>query len=568
MTATRPASDAAISAGSALYPRVRETYTYGTAGFRTLAEVLDSVLFRMGLLAVLRSKALHGQWVGVMVTASHNEERDNGVKLVEPMGEMLVPAWEVYAAQLANAVTDAALVEAVAAVVAAAGIDLAQPARVVYAADTRPSGPRLIACLEHGLRAMDAATETRGLGVATTPELHYVVCCLNTRDAPRPYGQPDRAGYLSKLATAFGGLVTTPPPSPLHVDCANGVGSLAMTALLETLRAAGTGALLDVRLMNTATATPGALNRDCGADFVKFHQKPPAGLRLQEGDRWCSLDGDADRIVFYYVRDGAFRLLDGDKIAVLAAVYIRDLLAAAQLAPLPATAADAAATPQPLTVGIVQTAYANGSATAYIRDVLKLQTVCTPTGVKHLHHAAQAFDVGVYFEANGHGTVLFSPRAVALFHAAAGATPAQQAAIVALRALTDLINQTVGDAISDLLLVEAALAHARMAFPDWDALYTDLPNRQVKVRVADRHQFVPIKADTELAEPAALQDQIRGLVAQTPQGRCFVRPSGTEDVVRVYAEAQTVADTVRLAQAVCDVIYDHHGGLGDRPRVA
>ena len=29
----------------------------------------------------------------------------------------------------------------------------------------------------------------------------------------------------------------------------------------------------------------------------------------------------------------------------------------------------------------------------------------TPTGVKHLHHKAQEFDLGVYFEANGHGTV-------------------------------------------------------------------------------------------------------------------------------------------------------------------
>ena len=32
----------------------------------------------------------------------------------------------------------------------------------------------------------------------------------------------------------------------------------------------------------------------------------------------------------------------------------------------------------------------------------------TPTGVKYLHEAAHHFDIGVYFEANGHGTVLFS----------------------------------------------------------------------------------------------------------------------------------------------------------------
>jgi len=27
--------------------------------------------------------------------------------------------------------------------------------------------------------------------------------------------------------------------------------------------------------------------------------------------------------------------------------------------------------------------------------------------VKHLHHKANDYDVGIYFEANGHGTLLF-----------------------------------------------------------------------------------------------------------------------------------------------------------------
>ena len=37
-----------------------------------------------------------------MITASHNPEEDNGVKLVEPMGAMLIPAWEGYATRFAN----------------------------------------------------------------------------------------------------------------------------------------------------------------------------------------------------------------------------------------------------------------------------------------------------------------------------------------------------------------------------------------------------------------------------------------------------------------------------------
>ena len=40
--------------------------------------------------------------VGVMVTASHNPAADNGSKIVDQDGGMLVPEWEVFATRLAN----------------------------------------------------------------------------------------------------------------------------------------------------------------------------------------------------------------------------------------------------------------------------------------------------------------------------------------------------------------------------------------------------------------------------------------------------------------------------------
>ena len=43
----------------------------------------------MGLLAVLRSRCKGGVSIGAMITASHNPAPDNGVKLVDPAGEML-----------------------------------------------------------------------------------------------------------------------------------------------------------------------------------------------------------------------------------------------------------------------------------------------------------------------------------------------------------------------------------------------------------------------------------------------------------------------------------------------
>ena len=41
--------------------------------------------------------------IGVMITASHNPAPDNGVKLVDPAGEMLENSWESIATKVANA---------------------------------------------------------------------------------------------------------------------------------------------------------------------------------------------------------------------------------------------------------------------------------------------------------------------------------------------------------------------------------------------------------------------------------------------------------------------------------
>jgi phosphoacetylglucosamine mutase len=48
-------------------------------------------------------------------------------------------------------------------------------------------------------------------------------------------------------------------------------------------------------------------------------------------------------------------------------------------------------------------------------------------------------------------------------------------------------------------------------------------------------------------------------------GRAFVRPSGTEDVVRVYAEALSQQSADALAQAVCVLVYHLAGGVGPEP---
>uniref|UniRef100_A0A8D8L5B8 Phosphoacetylglucosamine mutase n=2 Tax=Culex pipiens TaxID=7175 RepID=A0A8D8L5B8_CULPI len=522
---------------------------YGTAGFRSHADNLDYVMYRMGLLAVLRSRAKGGQVIGVMITASHNPEQDNGVKLVDPMGEMLEQSWERLATDLVN-VSDADLEGQIAKISAEQGIDNNEPAKVYVGMDTRYHSPQLAKAVLNGIAALKGSV--RDFGIVTTPMLHYFVTCSNTDLA---YGLPTEEGYMTKLLTAFKRIrgntfAKGNYSNKVFYDGANGVGSLKMLGFVRKF-----DGYLDVKVFNSN----GKINFNCGADFVKTNQRAPHGIPedLEPNARCVSVDGDADRVVYYYTdEDGVFHLLDGDRIATLISGYLKELVEKCGVE---------------LEMGLVQTAYANGASTDYIVNQLKVPVACAPTGVKHLHHKALDYDVGVYFEANGHGTVIYNAEAKKRIAAASkdeSLSQEQRDAAKLLLSTIDLTNETVGDAISDMLLVETVLHYRGWSLQDWFAAYSDLPNVLMKVKVEDRNVFTTTDAERVCVKPEGLQDAINEIVAKYPRGRSFVRPSGTEDVVRVYAESETKDGTLQLALEVANVVFDRAGGVGARPELA
>lgn len=525
-----------------------EQFAYGTAGFRFRAEKLPFIVYRCAYVASLRARQLDSA-IGVMITASHNPAQDNGVKLVDPSGDMLSSQWELYATEIVNA-SDADFPAAVRALehqlsqTEKSKIALGQihNARVVCGIDTRASGPHLMDAARLGAALFNV--QFTNIGVVSTPMLHYAVKCFNEPE----FAEATNQGYYKAISEAFKELygITHVPEgsryqSNVIVDCANGVGAPRFRELLEHIPQE----MLQVSIRNEH----GELNDGCGADFVKISQQLPENFAPQDeskdaSDEKCaSFDGDADRILYFRSADHGKRaeLFDGDRIAVLFAMYVKEQL-------------DAYTPDQPtkrLNMGIVQTAYANGSSTRYIREVLKMEPIIVPTGVKHLHEAASEFDIGIYFEANGHGTIVFSEH----FDCVVRRNPSSLMHLRRLHLFSRVINETVGDAFADLLAVEICLRHFGWSMDDWNKkLYQDVPNVQIKVPVEDRSIFKTTNAEQTLVKPDGLQKLIDENVAKYCNSRAFIRPSGTENIVRVYAEADTPENTQRLGKSLEQVV--------------
>jgi phosphoacetylglucosamine mutase len=97
-----------------------------------------------------------------------------------------------------------------------------------------------------------------------------------------------------------------------------------------------------------------------------------------------------------------------------------------------------------------------------------------------------------------------------------------------------------------------------MSYEDWIGIYEELPSRQEKLHVPNKSLLKCSDDETYLLEPVTLQEELNRLMKSVEMGRIFIRPSGTEDVVRIYAEARNREDVELLVQKTKALVNDFY----------
>lgn len=494
---------------------------YGTAGYRLSTSDMNNVICRASVIAYVRSATFAGKYIGLYITASHNPIEYNGLKIIDFNGNMLDEGWEQASDELVNS-QDKDFHQIINKLFRqnsnCTNMNDSIYGNVIIGRDTRESGVTLTENIKEALAGFRC--NVMDYGVVTCPEMHFLVRKSNEKSQ-----MIAKEEYLDHLWTCYSELSSlTSNNIGMGVDTANGVAEHKINELLQK------DPSLSIEILNE----PGILNRDCGADFVKTKKAKPK-ISNSQYQLIASFDGDVDRLILF---NEELRVFDGDAQCAFLAQYIRSLLEAESIQ---------------CNVGVVLSFYSNMGAVEYVQK--KFKVVFAQTGIKNFVREAKQYDIGIYFEPNGHGSVTFSKKFLDQLDAL---PPSRERKI--LRLLTEMFDPCVGDALANFLVFKALLSST-----DDFIQYNENYIRLMTVKIKDKN-LIKVDQNNIVLEPAIQKDIDR--VVMSFKGRGFVRPSGTEDLVRIFAECSQEAQCDKLALSIAQIVYDNCEGIGPYPEIS
>ncbi|KAI5171618.1 phosphoacetylglucosamine mutase [Nematocida sp. LUAm3] len=545
---------------------------YGTAGYRTKDEDITDIVCRAYIVCAIRSAMLNKP-VGIVLTASHNPVGDNGIKYVDYTGNMFDEEWEEISDRIINCPN-----KDFASAISRYSL---KKSAVYMSRDTRESGKEMIEKCKQAAKALQGEHALMDLGVTSTPQMHFLIRVLSERRITNDEDKEIREGkeildlYFHRIRS-FSALVKkvfeSQEKTKIVLDSSNGVGREIFSKIKNAL-----SDTTDMLLLSNSKN----LNEACGSDYIKSKRLLPTGVTGEKeaceietdggkvpGNTFiCAYDGDCDRIV--YLRPDTNELIDGDRLSVLFSSFINHLLVACE---------------EEVPLVSVATAYSNGAAMEEMK--MRGELKIAGTGVKNLQKEAVKHKITVWFESNGHGTIFFADSVKTQLrkkinyeaaenildlskeeldkrmsdvlsqvtpnlsgHVKQKASPyntmfrplSKNQASLLLYGMASLFDPYIGDAAVNMALSEGIFYSKFISHPLLLGIYQDLPNVLANIR----------------GNREALTDLfIESVKRKYNEIRVHLRASGTEDLIRIYAEGNSAEALNEALEEIKKMISD------------
>lgn len=101
-----------------------------------------------------------------------------------------------------------------------------------------------------------------------------------------------------------------------------------------------------------------------------------------------------------------------------------------------------------------------------------------------------------------------------------------------------LFNSITSDGVSNLLVIESIMKSMNLSIKDVYDFYNEMPYKIVDIKMK-YSKFITNEDDSKIIEPKNMQIIIDELSNKYANSKIYVRPTGTEDYLRVYVESET-----------------------------
>jgi len=443
----------------------------GTAGVRlTDIDTLKKVAVRICIYCLNYSNVS-----GLMITASHNPSKFNGLKLVINEGDLMSAEEEIQLNRFING----------------EWINFNHSVSKIYLGrDTRESGDDIAKYLK--IIFNNTPITIIDLGIVHTPYLYWFVEKCNKGEFIDYYGDIKDNFYKLKWDDNF--------KHPFIIDCANGSIGKVKNLLKDIFDEKG----LNYMFINTGD---NHINDECGSDFA-WNNKNIKIWNKEGNTDLCGLikgftfDGDGDRILFFeggIIGDNVDinRIYSGDHFICFYSLLLSNFSES----------------------GLVFTPYSNFGLLNYIskRDIS--YSICAP-GVKNLISTSHNYRISCIFEYNGHGNIEWNKNLEYEKE---------------MMPYLNLLYSKAGDVIGHcLIILNDFLGGSDFNYFEILPQYHGC----IKVNNMELFKSIKTNyIETEIIYPESLATDLKN-ICEGNDNRVVVRPSGTEPIFRIMIEGE------------------------------